>query len=225
MEFIGAHRGNRVGTDGLVWGVEPICAVLSEHGIYIAPSTYYEHIGRRPLARMLADARVIDALYTLRCAQPLMRVLGSRKTWIILRSDGIDVSRCTVERVMREMGWRGALKKKSPRTTIADPSAQRAPDLVKRQFRAVAPNRLWVADFTYCRTRSGWVFTAFVVDVFARKIVGWKTSSQMSKKLVTDAINFAIESRKRSGTIVFSSLIHHSDARPVYGAHVRAAPD
>jgi len=83
---------------------------------------------------------------------------------------------------------------------------------VKRQFRAVAPNRLWVADFTYCRTRSGWVFTAFVVDVFARKIVGWKTSSQMSKKLVTDAINFAIESRKRSGTIVFSSLIHHSDA-------------
>ena len=113
MEFIGAHRGNRVGTDGLVWGVEPICAALSEHGICIAPSTYYEQIGRRPLARMLADARVIDALYTLRCAQPLMRVLGSRKTWIILRSDGIDVSRCTVERVMREMGWRGALKKKS----------------------------------------------------------------------------------------------------------------
>ena len=207
-----------MGTDGLVWGVEPICAVLSEHGICIAPSTYYEHIGRRPSARMLTDARVIDALYTLRCAQPLMRVLGSRKTWIVLLSNGIDASRCTVERVMREMGWRGALKKKNPRTTIADPSAQRVPDLVKRQFRAVAPNRLWVADFTYCRTKSGWVFTAFVVDVFARKIVGWKTSSQMSKNLVTDAVNFAIESRKRSGTIMFSALIHHSDAGSQYTA-------
>ena len=212
MDFIGAHQGNRVSADGLVWGVDSMCAVLSGHGIHIAPSTYYEHIHRRPSTRMLVDAQVIDAIYMLRKRQPLARMLGSRKTWIVLRSSGYEVARCTVERLMREMRWHGALKRKRVRTTTADPSHARAKDLVDRRFAAVAPNRLWVADFTYCRTMSGWAFTAFVVDVFARKIVGWKVASEMTTYLVDAALVNAIVSRKRSGVVDFSTLIHHSDA-------------
>lgn len=220
MEFIRTHQGQQVGADGLIWGVDSMCAVLCEHGIRIAPSTYYEHITRGPSARMFADAQVIDAIFTLRRKRPLMRVLGSRKTWIVLRSNGIDVARCTVERVMREMGWRGASKKKRVRTTVPDSAASRPADLVDRQFNAAAPNRLWVADFTYCRTESGWAYTAFVIDVFARKIVGWKVSSEMTVNLVTDAINNAIDNRKRCGVVDLTKLVHHSDAGSQYTAIV-----
>ncbi len=218
MEFIGAHQGNRVGADGLVWGVDSMCRVLTAHGLPIAPSTYYEHRNRRPSARMLADAEVIDAIWQLHRTHPLTRVLGSRKTWILLRTNGVEVARCTVERVMREMGWRGASKKKAPRTTIPNPTDKRADDLVDRSFRASAPNRLWVADFTYCRTGAGWVYTAFVIDAFARKIVGWKTASQMDADLVVAATNNAIESRKRCGVTKFNDLVHHSDAGSQYTA-------
>lgn len=218
MEFIGAHQGHRVGADGLVWGVDSICAVLCEHGMHIAPSTYYDYINRGPSARMLADAQVIDALFMLRKGNRFMQVLGSRKTWIVLQRNGIDVARCTVERLMGEMGWAGALKRKRPRTTTPDPSDQRASDRVNRQFVASAPNRLWVADFTYCRTQSGWAFTAFVIDVFARKIVGWKVASEMTVQLVEGAIANAIDSRKRCGVTDFSSLVHHSDAGSQYTA-------
>ncbi|GED98728.1 integrase [Gordonia crocea] len=195
-----------------------MCRVLSEHGVPIAPSTYYEHRHRGPSARMLADARVIDAIWIMRRDQPLTRVLGSRKMWIMLRSNGIDVARCTVERVMAEMGWRGASKKKSPRTTTANPADERPADLVDRRFTAPAPNRLWVADFTYCRTVAGWAYTAFVIDVFARKIVGWKVATQMTVDLVTDAINSAIEHRNRAGITDLSDLVHHSDAGSQYTA-------
>lgn len=170
-----------------------MCRVLTEHGMAIAPSTYYEHRGRVASARMRADARVIDAIYTMRQQHPLTSVLGSRKTRIMLQSNGIDVARCTVERVMGEMGWRGASKKKSPRTTVSNPDHHRPADLVDRHFYAAAPNRLWVADFTYCRTVGGWAYTAFVTDVFARKIVGWKVASEMTSELVTTAINNAID--------------------------------
>ena len=220
MEFIRTNQGHQVGADGLVWGVDSMCAVLCEHGIHIAPSTYYDHINRGPSARMFADAQVIDAIFALRRKRPLMRVLGSRKTWIVLRSSGIDVARCTVERVMREMGWHGASKKKRVRTTIPDAAASRPADLVDRQFYAAAPNRLWVADFTYCRTESGWAYTAFVIDVFARKIVGWKVASEMTVNLVTDAINNAIDNRKRCGVVDLTRLIHHSDAGSQYTAIV-----
>lgn len=195
-----------------------MCRVLTEHGMAIAPSTYYEHRNRRPSARMLADAEVINEIYTLRRDVPLTRVLGSRKTWIMLRGKGIDVARCTVERLMREMGWAGASKKKFPRTTIANPVHPRAADLVDRHFWAAAPNRLWVADFTYCRTGSGWAYTAFVTDVFARKIVGWKVASEMTVNLVTEAINNAIDSRHRCGTTDLGYLVHHSDAGSQYTA-------
>lgn len=218
MEFIRTHQGDRVGADGLVWGVDPMCRVLSEHGLHIAPSTYYEHIHKRPTARMFADAAVIDAIWKLRQKMMFYKGLGSRKMWIVLRRSGIDVARCTVERVMREMGWHGALKKKSPRTTCADPGHDRAKDLVDRQFWAAEPNRLWVADFTYCRTRSGWAYTAFVIDVFARKIVGWKVSTQMTVSLVTAAIDNAIAARMRSGVTDLAGLIHHNDAGSQYTA-------
>lgn len=161
---------------------------------------------------MLADAQVIDAIYTLRKTQPLARVLDSRKTWIKLPSNGIDVARCTLERVMGEMGWRGASKKKRVRMTIPDPRAPRPADLVDRQFDAAARNRWWVADVTYCRTFSGWAYTAFVTDVFARKVVGWKVASEMTVNLVTDAINNAIDNRKRCGVVDLTKLVHHSDA-------------
>ncbi|WP_109750552.1 IS3 family transposase [Mycolicibacterium fallax] len=219
VEFISAHQHQRVGADGLKWGVESMCAVLSEFGVTIAPSTYYAHRARcGPSKADWVDAQVIDAIYRLRRSNPLYRVLGARKTWIVLRTNGLDVSRCAVERVMREMGWRGACKRRRVRTTIADPAATRAPDRVQRRFVAQAPDRLWVADFTYCRTRAGWAYTAFVTDVYARKIVGWKVATEMTQRLVTDAINHAIDARKRSGTTDLESLIHHSDAGSQYTA-------
>lgn len=208
-----------MGADGLIWGVEPICAVLSEHGITIAPSTFYEHLGRSgPSKQQIKDDELADHIAELREDNPLNQRLGSRKTWIRLRSSGVDVSRCSVERVMRDRGWRGANKRKTPKTTIANPAAQRAPDRVGRTFTAAAPNRLWVADFTYCRTVAGWSYTAFVTDVYARKIVGWKVASEMTQQLVTDAINQAIDFRTRSGTTDLGDLIHHSDAGSQYTA-------
>lgn len=219
MEFISAHQGHRVGADGLKWGVESMCAVLSEYGVTIAPSTYYARRARRgPSKADLTDAAVIDAIWRLRRSHALFKVLGARKTWIVLRTNGFDVSRCVVERVMREMGWRGACKRRRVRTTVADPAATRAPDRVRRCFVAGAPDRLWVADFTYCRTRAGWAYTAFVTDVYARKIVGWKVATEMTQKLVTDAINHAIDTRKRSGATTLADLIHHSDAGSQYTA-------
>jgi transposase InsO family protein len=196
-----------------------MCAVLSEFGVVIAPSTYYAHRARRgPSKADWTDAQVIDAIWRLRRSNKLFAVLGARKTWIVLRTNGLDVSRCVVERVMREMGWRGACKRRRVRTTIADPAATRAPDRVARHFVAGAPDRLWVADFTYCRTRAGWAYTAFVTDVYARKIVGWKVATEMTQKLVTDAINHAIDTRKRSGATFLDDLIHHSDAGSQYTA-------
>lgn len=119
---------------------------------------------------------------------------------------------------MSEMGWQGAIKKKCPRTTVSSAVNPRAADLVDRQFWASAPNRLWVADLTYCRTETGWVYTAFVIDVFARKIVSWKVATEMTERLVAAAIDNAIESRKRCGVIDFSRLVHHSDAGSQYTA-------
>ena len=182
------------------------------------PSTYYEHVNRGPSSRMLRDAQVIDAIYALWQQQPLYRVLGARKMWIMLCSNGYDAARCTVERLMSQMGWRGASKKKCPRTTVGSPANPRATDLVDRQFWAATPDRVWVADFTYCRTEVGWVYTAFVIDVFARKIVGWKVAAEMTANLVATAIENAVESRKRSGVIDFTNLVHHSDAGSQYTA-------
>ena len=139
-------------------------------------------------------------------------VYGARKIWHHLRREGIDVARCTVERLMRQLSLTGAVRGKTRRTTVPDPSAKRAPDLVKRKFKASEPNRLWVADFTYCSTWSGTVYTAFVIDVFSRRIVGWRTARTMTTDLPFDALEMAIWARNER----LENLVHHSDRGSQY---------
>jgi putative transposase len=134
--------------------------VLAEHGIKIAPSTYYEARGRQPSKRALRDAEIVELIRNAR-EQRFVARFGARKMWLFLRRHGHDVARCTVERLMAQNGWQGALRGKRVRTTIGAPGAQRSPDLVDRDFTATAPNQLWVADFTYVATWSGTVYVAF----------------------------------------------------------------
>ncbi len=141
---------------------------------------------------------------------------GARKMWLTLRGKGIDVARCTIERLMTSLGLQGARRGKVKRTTVPDPTATRAKDLVKRDFNPLAPNKLWVADFTYVSTQAGWVYVAFVIDAYARRILGWKVSTSMTTGLVLDAINQAIFTRRREGVKDFSGLIHHNDAGSQY---------
>jgi putative transposase len=140
------------------------------------------------------------------------RCYGARKMWLQLRQAGHDVARCTVERLMRILGLQGARRGKARRTIIAGPHAARAKDLAGRQFAPLAPNRLWVADFTYVSTMAGWVYAAFVIDACARRILGWKVSASMTTDLVLAAINQAIFTRKRDGVKDLTGLIHHNDA-------------
>ncbi len=140
-----------------------------------------------------------------------LQVYGVRKVWRQLNREGIPVARCTVERLMREMGLRGVVRGKKKITTISDPTQQRAPDLVKRTFKASRPNQLWVADFTYVATWSGFVYVAFVIDVYARCIVGWRVSTSMKTELVLDALEEALWARKNR-----RELIHHSDRGSQY---------
>jgi putative transposase len=144
------------------------------------------------------------------------RCYGARKMWLHLRQGGHNVARCTVERLMRQLGLVGALRGKAKRTTISDPAAARAGDLVGRNFAPAAPNRLWVADFTYVSTLAGWVYVAFVIDAYARRILGWKVSTSMTTELVLAAIDQAIFTRKREGVNSLAGLIHHNDAGSQY---------
>lgn len=144
------------------------------------------------------------------------RCYGARKMWLQLRQADHDVARCTVERLMRILGLQGARRGKAKRTTFADPHAARAKDLVGRNFAPLAPNRLWVADFTYVSTTAGWVYVAFVIDAYARRILGWKVSAAMTADLVLAAINQAIFTRKREGVKDLTGLIHHNDAGSQY---------
>lgn len=144
------------------------------------------------------------------------RCYGARKMWLHLRQAGHDVARCTVERLMRVLGLQGARRGTAKRTTIADPQATRAKDLAGRKFAPLAPNRLWVADFTYVSTMAGWVYVAFVIDAYARRILGWKVSTSMTTDLVLAAINQAIFTRKRDGVKDLTGLIHHNDAGSQY---------
>jgi len=155
IRFIAEHKDHQVagpdGGAGLRWGVEPVCAVLSEHGVPISPSTYYEWIAKNPTRRQLRDAEMAEIITAAREDKrtgKFVQTLGSRKLWIWLRGQGHDVARCTVERIMREQGWEGARYGSKHKTTIADDTHQRYPDLVDRHFYAAAPNRLWVTDFT-----------------------------------------------------------------------------
>jgi len=201
---------------GLVWGVEPMCTVLTEHGIKISPSTYYEWVDKQPTRRQLRDAEVTLLIEQLRSRNSLNQTLGSRKVWIKLRGEGHDVARCTVERLMRAHGWEGASYGSRHRTTIADQSAPRAADLVERDFAPSAPNRLWVADFTYVPTWTGMVYVAFVIDAFARRIIGWRAARSMKTALVLDALEHAIYTRAQQGITDLTGLVSHSDAGSQY---------
>jgi transposase InsO family protein len=204
VSFIDAHRTDVSG--GLRWGVEPICQVLE-----IAPTTYWSAKHRPPCARKVRDAEMgpaIEAIWVKNYS-----VYGRRKLAKAVRRAGHNVGRDQVARLMREHGIRGASREKKRFTTHADPAAVRAPDLVKRNFTATAPDQLWVADFTYCSTWSGVVYLAFVVDVFSRRIVGWKAARTMHADLVVDALNMAAWTRR--GTDL-KGLICHNDAGSQY---------
>ena len=192
MEFIRTHQGRRDGS-GLVWGVEPICNVLTEHGLPIAPSTYYDHLerlGQAPSRRHVRDEQLEADIARVHAAH--YGVYGARKVWLQLNREGVAVARCTVERLMRRLHLHGAVRGKVKRTTIADKAAKLPDDLVQRRFAPPAPDRLWVADITYVSTWSGWVYVAFVVDAYARRILGWRTGTTMTTKLVLDAEVFAV---------------------------------
>ncbi|HTK48261.1 MAG TPA: IS3 family transposase [Gemmatimonadaceae bacterium] len=201
VAFIDAHRG--------AYGVEPICAMLP-----IAPSTYYEAKAReadptRRPARAQRDAALrpeIDRVWRAN-----RRVYGAKKVWKQLRREGLPVARCTVARLMRADGLRGVVRGPRVRTTIPDLLADRPQDLVARAFRAERPNQLWVADFTYVATWRGMVYVAFVIDVFSRRIVGWRASASMRTDLALDALEQAVYDRETDG-----ALVHHSDRGSQY---------
>jgi len=177
----------------------------------IAPSTYWSAKSRPPSARALSDAVLIPLLVALFVAN--YSVYGRRKLWKAALRSGLDVGRDQVARLMRAQGLQGATRAKRRFTTRPDPTHVRAPDLVKRRFVADGPDRLWVADFTYCSTWSGIVYVAFIVDVFSRRIVGWKAARTMHTNLVLDALNMAAWARRHAE---LAGVICHSDAGSQY---------
>ncbi len=189
--------------------------MLSEHGCPIAPSTYYEAKSRPPSKRSLRDAEIVELIAAAR-RQPFLARFGARKMWLHLRRHGHDVARCTVERLMTANGWTGASRGTRVRTTIPGPREERPRDLVDRDFTAPAPNRLWVADFTYVATWSGTVYVAFIIDVFSRRIVGWRAATTMTTELVLDTLEHAVWTRLGDGVSDLTGLVHHTDAGSQY---------
>ncbi|WP_327375413.1 IS3 family transposase [Streptomyces sp. NBC_01216] len=210
VAFIDEHKG-RFG------GVEPICRVLTMHDCKIAPSTYYAHHQRQaaPSARTVRDSELKELIQHVYDTN--YRVYGARKIWRELNRQGVTVARCTVERLMRELGIAGAVRGRRVITTLPGGQADRAPDLVDRDFIAGAPNRCWVADFTHVKTWAGVVYVAFVVDTFSRRIVGWSAATVKETVFVLDALEMAIWQRDRDQHPVQpGELIHHSDAGSQY---------
>ncbi len=196
--FIDEHRE--------VYGVEPICKVLP-----IAPSTYYQHAARqagrqRRAARTQRDELLCEHIG--RVWEENFQVYGVRKVWRQLGREGVGVARCTVARLMRQLGLQGVMRGKPIKTTISDKAMPCPLDRVNRQFRAERPNALWVSDFTYVATWQGFAYVAFVIDVFSRRMVGWKVSSSARTDFVLDALEQALYARRPVGD---GALIHHSD--------------
>lgn len=201
--FVDRHRDT--------FGVEPICRQLQ-----IAPSGYRRHAAlQRNPERRSPRAQRDEALIAQikRVWQVNLQVYGADKVWRQLNREGIAVARCTVERLMRAQGLRGVVRGKVVRTTISDSKAACPLDRVNRQFKADRPNQLWVSDFTYVSTWQGWLYVAFVIDVFARRIVGWRVSSSMRTDFVLDALEQALYARQPSPQ---EALIHHSDRGAQY---------
>ncbi len=196
MAFVDAHRAE--------YGVEPICQVVP-----IAPSTYYEAKARhadpaQQPARAQRDARLRPEIERVWRAN--RRVYGAKKVWKQLTREGIPVARCTVARLMRGLGLRGVVRGRRVRTTLPDAVAERPRDLVQRDFTATRPNQLWVSDLTYVATWRGFVYVAFVIDAFSRRIVGWRASSSLRSDLALDALEQALYDRD-----IEAGLVHHSD--------------
>jgi putative transposase len=183
-------------------------------GVPIAPSTYYDQVNREPSRRQVRDEDLKAQIARVHAAN--YGVYGARKVWLALNREGTTVARCTVERLMAELGLVGATRGKSRRTTIADPAAARPADLVQRQFAPPAPNRLWVADLTYVSTWSGFAYVAFVVDAYARRILGWRVASTMATSMVLDAIEQSIWTRQQEGVIDLKDVVHHTDRGSQY---------
>jgi len=196
VSFIDAHRDT--------YGVEPICRELP-----IAPSTYYDHRAcRLDPSRLSRRAQRDEVLCPeiRRVWEENFRVYGVRKVWRQLNREGTKVARCTIERLMRRMGLEGAVRGRKARTTIPAETGPQPADLVMRDFTAVRPNQLWVADLTYVATWCGFVYVAFVIDAFARRIVGWRVSSSLRADIALDALEQALWARGRG-----DGLVHHSD--------------
>jgi putative transposase len=201
--FVDQHRDTH--------GVEPICKVLQ-----IAPSGYRRHAARQRnpelhCKRIQRDATLIPQIE--RVWQANLQVYGADKVWRQMNREGAPVARCTVERLMRQLGLQGARRGKVVRTTIPDKATPCPLDRVNRQFKADRPNQLWVSDFTYVSTWQGWLYVAFVIDVFARRIVGWRISSSMQTDFVLDALEQALYARQPERS---TALIHHSDRGSQY---------
>ena len=214
MRYIDEHVGVRATDkdgDGLRWGVESICVVLTELGAKIAPATYYEHRARKPSPRQLRDEDLKPMIAVVHASN--YGVYGARKIWLTLNRErpvgAAPIARCTVERLMGELGLAGAVRGKVKRTTISDPRIAKPLDLVDRNFAPLAPDRLWVADFTYVSTWSGWCYTAFVIDAYARRILGWSVATTMTSQFVVDAVGQAIWTRQREGKDLTGLIAHH----------------
>ena len=195
IAYIAAHRDR--------FGVEPICRALQ-----FAPRTYWAAKARAPCARACRDEELKAEIVRVHAEN--FGVYGADKVWAQLNREGQRVARCTIERLMRDLGLRGAVRGKPKRTTIADETAERPRDRVDRNFTASAPNRLWVADLTYVRTWSGFVYVAFITDVYSRMIVGWQASTSLRTDLALDALEQALWTRQRAGADL-AGLVHHSD--------------
>ncbi len=203
VAFIDEHREEH--------GVEPICKVLP-----IAPSTYYDHLAKRADPARRSERAKRDAKLRPEIARVFdanFRVYGVRKVWRQLEREGFDVARCTVARLMRSMGLQGVIRGKPIKTTRSDKAAPCPLDKVNRQFRAPAPNRLWVSDFTYVATWQGFVYVAFVIDAYARRIVGWRVSRTAHTSFVLDALEQAVQQRR---PVKGAGLVHHSDRGSQY---------
>ena len=202
IRFIEDHRADH--------GVEPICRVLP-----IAPATFYDHMAKRADPDLLSDRVKRDEELKPeieRVFEENLSVYGVRKVWRQMRREGFDIARCTVARLMKDIGIEGVVRGKKPKTTIPDKALPCPLDKVNRQFYAPAPNVLWVSDFTYVATWQGFVYVAFVIDVFARRIVGWRVSRTATAGFVLDALEQAIHQRRPAQ----GQLVHHSDRGSQY---------
>jgi putative transposase len=180
----------------------------------IAPSTYYDQVNREPSRRQFRDEVLKPDILRIHAAN--YGVYGARKVWLALNREGTTVARCTVERLMAELGLSGAVRGKARRTTITDPAAACPADLVQRRFGPPAPNRLWVADLTYVSTWSGFAYVAFITDAYARRILGWRVASTMATSMVLDAIEQAIWTRQLEGVLDLKDVVHHTDRGSQY---------